>query len=117
MEVWLYERRLLDLESGFRTALEACRALRKRLSDATGDGAPDIGPVKLELDILGVEIRLLKDNVAYYFKLGRIYDIVRFHEDFKEELRKVDPKLAVEIIRSLDSKWDKEISGGQEKTD
>lgn len=103
--MWLYQNRLLDLEKRYEQARQTTSEMRAKLAKADGETTIDFKAIKLELDILTVEVRLLKEQTAYYLKLDRFYDMAKLHAEFIEELRKIDPDRVVGIVERLNERW------------
>ena len=61
--------------------------------------------VKSQLELINALIRLIKEESAFFLKLGRLYDFISFIGDFIELLKRRDPKLAHEIIKEMDVIW------------
>jgi len=103
--MYLYEKKLLELESEFAEVRKKISDLEKELNDST---KTDKSPVKLKMDLITGEIRLLKERLSFYLKMKENYDLARFREEFLAELDKEDKKLCRKIIRRLDNRWKKE---------
>ncbi|HDS29707.1 MAG TPA: hypothetical protein ENN67_01550 [Firmicutes bacterium] len=110
--MFLHQNRLVEIETEFCDAIDKARELRARLTNAD---ETDTALIKLELAVLSVEIRALKEKAAFFLKLGERYEMARFHRDFIDELRRENPKLAEKIIRRLDKKWEKKKSVKKKK--
>ena len=99
--MWLYQMRILALE-------EAFDRLRKRVRKLSeGPEELDNTERRVQLDLLLVDLRVLKEQTAYYVKLGESYDLARFHTDLLNELRDRDPILALEIVHAIETRWKK----------
>ena len=101
-----YERRLMSLEWQFFKARRSIERLSSKIS--CNPGKVEKANVKMQLDLAVGLIRLLKEQAAFYVKLGDVYDIVRFHEEFVQELERRDRALAAEIVEEMASRWSKE---------
>lgn len=101
--MWLYNRRLVELAKSFDEVRERFSELHKKLSDKKS--TPDPKAIKLELDILTGQLRILKEETTYFLKLGAVYDMARFHEEFIAELQMLDPDAAIALLERLDERW------------
>jgi hypothetical protein len=106
MNIRLYEKRLIDLETHFENTRAKLQTLLEKLS--SGPCGEDVKTdAKLQLDMAVGIIRILKEEVAYCLKLGKLYDLARFHDEFVEALMHRNAALAMEITEELDKRWDK----------
>ena len=103
----LYQRRILALEKRF---LKAERNLDRLLRQATCNPASlDRSVVKTQLDLINALIRLIKEETAFFVKLGQLYDFSRFCEDVTDFIARRDPDYAAEILIEMDRLWAEEF--------
>ncbi|MFH1675877.1 MAG: hypothetical protein ABIC40_02545 [bacterium] len=107
--MFLYEKKLLELESEFDEVREKISVLEGQLYVTVEEAKKiDKVSVKLKMDLLTGEIRLLKERMSFYLKMKESYDLARFKEEFLAELDKEDKELCRKIIRRLKNRWLKE---------
>jgi hypothetical protein len=99
--MWLYQKRILGLEEAFDRLRERMRKLSDEPEELNNTEQ------KVQLDLVLVDLRVLKEQTAYYAKLGESYDLARFHIDLLDELRDRDPILALEIVHAIEARWKK----------
>ncbi len=117
--MWLYERRLIELEGEFENAGNAIREIQENLADTeeAGQGAyqeVDRARVKLQLDAALGLVRLIKEQMAFYIRLGERYDCIRAVEAIVDELTKEDAALIERVLRKLDAEWASELAPSAE---
>ena len=98
MTTMLYQQRILELENEFRRVKERVVNLERCLQL---NPEYDRNLLKAQLDLLTNRVRLLKEGVAFYLKLGEAYDQAVFHVLFIETLKTVCPDLAAQLIDRL----------------
>jgi hypothetical protein len=104
--MYLYQRRVLALEKEFRNARRELRRLLRQARfkpDSVKSSA-----VKTQLDLINALIRSIKEETAFFVKLGQLYDFSRLCDDFLEMLKRQDPDLADSIIIEIDKIWTRE---------
>ena len=116
--MWLYQARLLKLEKELEHARKAVRTLQEDLENASqtdmGSAKASGGTqAKLRLDTVVVLLRLIKEQMAFYLKLGEKYDVLQLAEGIIDELSRRDGELCREILAVIDSKWEWDFPRGQ----
>jgi hypothetical protein len=102
----LYEKRILALEKEYSRARGAIKGLLSQLHDRPD--TVDEKVVRTRLGLINGLARLARDESAFLARLGRLYDIMKFHEEFCRELERRDRNLAFEITETLDRRWNQE---------
>lgn len=113
--MWLYEKKITELEEEFEHARATIRKVQEDLANATGDGegvpeTPDRTTLKLKIDAAVGLARLIKEQTAFYMKVGDLYDAYRLLDDLLTEYRRFDERLTNNILKIIDEKWDCGIS-------
>ena len=103
METWLYQRRLLDLERGFKVAREKIADLEHELK--SDPEKANKTAFKMRLDLVIGMARLLKEQAAFYLRLREFYDLASMRKDLVDEFRREDPELCAKIIERIDKRW------------
>ena len=96
MSVFLYEQRILALEKRFENVWRQMGRLQKGSFYATGKNYWKMA--KIRLDAFRLQVRMLKDESAFYVKLGQFYDLIKFHNDLFDFILRRDPDLFDEIL-------------------
>jgi hypothetical protein len=100
--MYLYQKRLLSLESEFEEIRKKIQALPGVLSG---------NDIKNQLAVCTESIRLIKEQTAFYIKLGRNYDLLRLVEDILDAVRAEDPEMEDRIFDKVDLIWN-EVQDG-----
>jgi hypothetical protein len=98
-DIWAYQQRILALEDELTLARRGLKHILRRLEHAPA--RVDLKVASTQLDLINSLIRLANVQIAYYVKLGQVYDLAHFHGLFIQELKRRDPALAMEIIEAL----------------
>ena len=100
MSRFLYQSRILALD---KELYEARRHI-KRLMRQTRykPGSVKSTAVKTQLDLVNSLIRLLKEETAFYVKLGQQFDSMKIMQIVTGILARRDPDMAVEIMVEAD---------------
>jgi len=115
--MWLYRARLLKLEKEFENARRIIKELEKFLAEASTENLGDPkgsgrAEVKLRLDVAIGLVRLVKEQVAFYLKLGEKYDAIQLAEMLVEELKRRDEPLCREILGAIDARLESDFGKG-----
>ena len=108
--MWLYQKKLTELESDFKDAKDAIRKIQKALENPEGasegaDKETDRATIKLRLDVALALVRLIKEQTAFYAKLGKKFDAFKLAEGIIYRLLSEDPGLAKRIVEDLNREW------------
>lgn len=95
----LFERKIVKLEKEFQKTLDAIISLEKELESGGAN-------IKEQMSFLDDKMKALREQVAYYIKLGEIYDIARLGKAFFDALSERAPELMKEIIEEVDENLD-----------
>jgi hypothetical protein len=101
--LFLYEKRLLDLESDFNRAYKQVVDLSEQLPPQTPDSGKDT--LKMRLDTIKELIRLTCHKADLFMKLGPKYDVMKIHLEFMTILKERDPAMFREIVYEVDRRF------------
>ena len=113
--MWLYEKKITELEEEFENARSIIREVQEILENSKGAGegipeTPDRAKLKLKLDTAFALARLIKEQAAFYMKIGDLYDAFKLLKDLIDEFRKEDDELTDRVLDKIDNEWDCGIS-------
>jgi len=113
--MWLYEKKITELEEEFEHARATIREVQKDLANPEGDGegvpeTPDRATRKLRIDAAVGLARLIKEQTAFYMKLGDLYDASKLLKDLICEFRSEDEELTDRVLDRIEESWDCGIS-------
>ena len=94
--LYLFERRIAELEKEFTKTKKTVKKLRKKLEN--DPDSLDKIHLKSHADLLTLQIRLLKEQTTFYVKLGEAYDVGKVLLQLVDELQKESPLLCAKII-------------------
>lgn len=112
--MYLYEKRLLALENEFEEIRLEIIGLSVKAEGS--DESTDLKDLKTKLAFCTERIRLIKEQTAFYVKLGEKYDILRLLEDFTDAVRNEDAELEARIFNLVCDKWNA-MMGGDDGTE
>ena len=99
MDIRHYNQRILALDKQF---IDAQRHLYRLLRQLRYNfGSVKRSAIKSQLDMIKALIRLTKEETAFFVKLGRLYDVMKYHADFIDLLERRDPTLLKEILLEM----------------
>ena len=104
MSVFLYEQRILALEKRFENVWRQMGRLQKGSFYATGKNYWKMA--KIRLDAFRLQVRMLKDESAFYVKLGQVYDVIKFHTEFFDFFLRRDPDLCKKMLDEFKEEQD-----------
>ncbi len=99
MIILAYQKRVLALECELNAVKRRYKRLYKRVQ--FNPDSTSIAAVKCKLDILDKQAKLIKDQCAFYVKLGELYDIAKITDGFFEELESQDPEMLQRILDGM----------------
>lgn len=113
--MWLYEKKITELEEEFENARAIIREVQEILAKASEDNkksseTPDRTTLKLKIDTAVGHARLIKEQTAFYMKIGDLYDAFKLLNDLIDEFRSEDDGLTDRVLDRIDKKWDCGIS-------
>jgi hemerythrin-like domain-containing protein len=113
--MWLYEKKITELEEEFENARAIIREVQEILenterTDQKISETPDRAKLKLKLDTAFALARLIKEQAAFYMKIGDLYDAFKLLKDLIDEFRKEDDELTDRVLDKIDNEWDCGIS-------
>jgi hypothetical protein len=106
MNLYLYQKRVLALEKRFDNARRQLDRLQEHIR--YNPDAFSKESVKCQLDAFRLLVRTLKDETAFYIKLGQIYDYVDLARRFFDLLMRRDPQLLDEILLEIGEQYNEE---------
>jgi hypothetical protein len=95
--VWLYIGKIASLEKDFRALSDSISLLRKSLNSAEIDRAQ----IKLELDLIIGQIRILKERTVCLKLMGERYDLAAMLQKLLLSLHALDPSICERAINEL----------------
>ncbi|MCX6647468.1 MAG: hypothetical protein NTY09_14075 [bacterium] len=103
MDILLYQKRVLALEKEFTKVRRQLGRLRNHVRYHPDEFSKEA--VKCQLDSLRLLIRAIKDETAFYLKLGQNYDILNIVYCICDSISRRDPQLFEEIINEVNEKF------------
>lgn len=103
MDIFLYEKRILALDSMFHKVRRQLERLTKRAWHSRD--SVDWKAAKYQLDMIKTLIRITKEEAAFFLRLGQLYDVMKFHNDLFGYLERRDPDLLHQILTDLNNQY------------
>ncbi len=113
--MYQYQQRVLALEKQFHNARRNIKRLLKQARfkpDSVAQAA-----VKTQLDLINALIRLIKEETAFFVKLGQLYDFSLLCDEFVELIHRRDPELAIELLNDINELWNRKAIRKKDKSD
>lgn len=98
MNPYMYEIKMLEMENEIRRVRQKIMILERSLEL---NPYYDRNLLKAQLDLLANLVRVLKEEIGFFLKLGKSYDMGAFHVLFVETLKTINPELAMQVIEGL----------------
>jgi hypothetical protein len=112
-EMLLFEKRLYALEKELTRVREFLAGISESVANLNPDDENEKVKIKLQVTLATEQVRLVKDLMNFFMKLGIKYDYIRILEDFQDEIHDFDPDFEEHILICLCEKW-QSIMGGDE---
>ena len=77
--MWLWQTRVLALEKSFQQANKRLNRLIRRVE--YNPGSVDFKAVKTQLDLVKALTSLIREETAFYVKLGQLYDLTHLFDE------------------------------------
>jgi hypothetical protein len=103
----LYQERVLALDSQFAALRRRLAKLRKNLVWAKDNKVR--GMVKSQLELALAELSILKEVASFYFKLGKLYDIMAINHDMVVFISRQDPDLFRRMVKEVSEAMENRI--------
>ena len=111
--ICLYMEQVGRLEIELRKLRKGIKELREKLAKGLTD--ENKAEVKLGLDLILGDFRILKEQTASLIKMGEQYDLMKLLEETLQILFRKDPAICLEVMLELDQfvKQQKKKDGSQ----
>ena len=108
----LYKKKLIALEEEYAEVSRFINELGRAISDLPAeDGENEKTKIKFQLSLAAERIRLIKEQTAFYMKMGENYDLTRLLEDIQDAILNHDAELEKRILICICEKWEKMSDG------
>ena len=98
-----YQKRILELECEFRSTMRDLKALLRKHRYKPGSIRP--GEIKAHLGLVNAMTRLIKEETAFYAKVGQLYDVALLVSDIYKLLQHQDPEKADAFMDEINEMW------------
>jgi len=105
--MWLWQTRVLALEKSFQQAHKRLNRLIRRVEYSPG--SVDLKAVKTQLDLVKTLISLIREETAFYVKLGQLYDLTHLFDEIFKIFDRQDPAVVLEMYKEVDTLWQKAL--------
>jgi hypothetical protein len=103
MDFLLYQKRVLALEKEFTKVRRQLDRIREHVRYNQDEFSNEA--VKCQLESLRLLVRAIKDETAFYLKLGQNYDNMLIVISICDSISRRDPKLLEEILNEINEKF------------
>jgi hypothetical protein len=107
----LFEKRLYALEQELTRVRQFLAGISESVASLSPDDENEKVKIKLQVSLATEQVRLVKDQMNFFLKMGINYDYIRILEDFQDEIHDFDPDFEEHILICLCEKWQSVMGG------